>query len=192
MQFRKAALAAIAVLCLLFAVSAYGQTAAPPSNTPTPTQSTMSFNVGSSVFGLGGASNAQPAADVVLQFNPGIPGKLANLSLLSDSLLDPSGNFQYYGGGILLPLPNKAWSKTGIAPLSLYVRGTVGEDRLVPASGPAQGHIAFMAGGGACWKLSSGVQFNIVEVDELHAPGAPWGNNAPAISGGISYFFGSH
>ncbi|MGH9735409.1 MAG: hypothetical protein ACRD8A_12575 [Candidatus Acidiferrales bacterium] len=189
MQFRKAASAAIIVLCL--AVSAYGQTAA-PTNAPTPTQTSMNFNVGSSVFGLGGASNAQPAADVVLQFNPGIPGKLSGLSLISDSLLDPAGDFQYFGGGVLVPLPNKAWSKTGIAPLSFYVRATVGEDRLVPPSGQASGHIAFMAGGGACWKLSSGIQFNIIEVDALHAPGAPWGNNAPAVSGGISYFFGSH
>ena len=187
-NFKLSALCVLASL-VLFASNAFAQTA---TNTPAPTQSSFNFSLGSSAFGLGGSSSAQPAADVVLSLNPGLPGKLSSLSLVSDSLMDPSGDFQYYGGGVRFDLPNSAWSKTNLAPLSFYVRGTVGADRLVPPSGPSASHIAVMAGGGVEWKLSNGVQFNMVEVDWFHAPGSPWGNNAPAVSGGVSYLFGKH
>jgi hypothetical protein len=178
----------LAIILTLGVTHAQAQTPA-PTPVPTPTQSTLNFNVGSSIFGVG----SQAAADVILQINPGIKNSvLKNLSFMTDSLLNSGANFQYYGGGVLFPIPKNPFANTALSPLGFYARGTVGIDRLAPPTGPGSQHIALMVGGGVNWKLANGVQFNIVEVDLLRAPGAPWGANAVAVSGGISYFFGQH
>jgi hypothetical protein len=164
---------------LLFCIPAIAQT-------PAPTTSNLSFSVGASA--LGTTSQATPATDVMLSLNAGFKGVWSNLEFRSDNLLSPGANLQYYGGGINFNVPKKLPGV--LAPLSFYVNGTVGIDRIVPATGPSQAHYAFMGGGGLKWLTSSGVQIRLIEIDDLHTPGAPWGSNTPAISGGISYLFG--
>ena len=183
---KRTILAVLGLLALLIAVPAYGQT-------PAPAQNTMSFNIGASALGLAATQNATPASDIVLSLNPGFKSAvMQNFALRSDNLLAPGANLQYYGGGVNFTIPYKFAAGNVFAPLSFYVDGTVGADRIVPATGPSASHVAFMAGGGANWQTSSGVQINLVEINLLHTPSAPWGSNAPAISGGISYVFGKH
>lgn len=163
---------------------AQSTTATPPAvTTPTPTQTSVNLNIGASALGLM-SSQSTPATDVTL--------KLAftkNVSLRSDNVLAPS-TLQYYGGGIEVALPNSFLSKTVLAPLSFYTDASVGVDRILtnPAASPS--HIAFMAGGGFRWNPTGGLMINLVEFNVLHAPGAPWGNNAPVVAGGISYLWG--
>lgn len=185
----KRALVVLAVLIFLATVvPTLAQSAAGPA--PTPTQSTLSFSVGASALGLGGASQATAATDVKMELNPGFTGKFKTLELRSDNLLAPGANLQYYGGGVNFTIPKSFPKTSAFAPLSFYVDGTVGADRIVPGTGKSSSHIGFMAGGGLRWLTSSGVQVQLIEVNLLHAPGAPWGANAPAISGGLSYVFG--
>jgi len=168
-----------AIAFLLTPAAVQAQTA-PASNVPAPVTSTLSFSVGASA--LGTTSQATPATDVMLALNPGFKGALSNLEFRSDNLLSPGANLQYYGGGFNFNVPKHL---PGVfAPLSFYVDGTFGIDRIVPPAGASSSHFAFLAGGGLKWLTSSG------EVDDLHTPGAPWGSNTPAISGGISYLFG--
>ena len=177
-------LIALVVLLFVAAVPVMAQ------NTPSPTQSTVNFSVGAAALGLGGTAQATAATDVKLELNPGFTAKLKTLELRSDNLLAPGANLQYYGGGVNFTIP-KNFPKTSIlAPLSFYVDATVGVNRIVPATGPSTSHIGFMMGGGLRWLTSSGVQMTLIEVNVLHTPGAPWGANAPAISGGLSYVFG--
>lgn len=176
---------AVLLLSLCFAGFVYAQTP------PAPVSSTFNFNVGASAFGLGGTSQATPATDVVLNLNPGFSNKyLSGLEFRSDNLLAPS-TLEYFGGGANWEPPFSFPSTSVFAPLSFYVDGTVGVDRITPTTGPTAAHIGFMAGGGLRWLTSSGVQINIIEVDVIHAPGAPWGTNSPAYAGGLSYLWGN-
>lgn len=177
--------AALASLLLLISVSVSAQV-------PAPAQSTTNFQIGSGAFGLGMGAQATPAANVTLSLNPGLATKtyLGQVSLISDNLLAPSVNLQYYGGGFSAPIPFKL---TGaLSGLSFFWRATGGIDRIVPATGPSVSHFGVMAGGGANWTSSTGVTVKLVEVDFLRTPGAPWGANAPAVSGGVGFIFGSH
>jgi len=179
-----------AALILALLLCAPGVMAQTPT-VPTPTTNTASFNIGAAAFGLGGSSQATPASDVTLSLNPGFNNKyFKTLELRSDNLLAPGANLQYYGGGVNWVTPLKFASTSMFAPLSFYVDGTAGATRIVPATGVANSHIGFMAGGGLRWLTSSGVQVTLVEINVLHAPGAPWGSSAPAVSGGLSYVFG--
>lgn len=175
---------AILALAVLFALPVMAQTAPPVQTTST------AFAIGASAFGLGGSTGATPASDVSLSIAPGFStkGYLSQLSLMSDSLLAPSPGLQYYGGGLTGPIPVKL--SGALSGLSFFWRATAGADRIVPATGPSQAHFGLMAGGGARWQGSSGVKVTIVEVDFLRTPGAPWGANAPAVSGGIGFAFG--
>lgn len=156
---------------------------------PSPVTSTVNFQIGAGALGIAATSQATPATDIKLELNPGFV-KLPALSLLSDNLLAPGANLQYYGGGVSYDLP-KIFPKTSmLAPVDFYVRGSVGVDRIVPASGAGQSHIAFLAGGGLAWEPSSTVRIQLVEIDDGHFPGAPFGANAPVISGGLSLLFG--
>lgn len=179
----------LAVSFALFALCCPAQTAA-----PAPTSSTMSFSVGGNALGLGGTTASTPATDITLTLNPGVAtkGYLSEVSLLSDNLLAPGANLQYYAGGFLAPIPVKIPSTSPLSGISFYWRATAGVDRIVPASGPSQTHFGLMAGGGAQYTNSSGVKVTLIEVDFLRTPGSPWGANAPAVEGGLSYVFGSH
>lgn len=163
------------------------------AQTPAPTASSLNFNVGAAAFGLGGATQATPASDVVLSLNPGFTQKfLANLSLRSDNILAPGADLQFYAGGFQYAIPYSFPSASPLHALHFYSDVEFGVDRIVPATTPSQAHFAFMAGGGVNWTMSNGVTVNLIEVNDLHAPGAPWGNDAPALAGGISYIFGKH
>jgi len=160
-----------------------------PVPTPAPVTSTVNFQIGAGALGIAATSQATPATDIKLELNPGF-AKAKSLSLISDNLLAPGANLQYYGGGVSYDLP-KIFPKTSmLSPVDFYVRGSVGVDRIVPASGTGQSHIAFLAGGGLAWEPSSAVRIQLVEVDDGHFPGAPWGAHAPVISGGLSLLFG--
>jgi hypothetical protein len=187
---KDAGVAVVLVLVLLF--TAPGAMAQTPT-VPVPITSTVNFNIGAQAFGLGGTQQATPASDVTLVLNPGFTNKIAKqFSLRSDNLLAPGASLQYYGGGFNWNAPFKFALTSAFAPLSFYTDATVGVDRIVPATGPTQAHVSVMAGGGLKWLTSSGVQITLIEVNWLHTPDAPWGNNAPAYSGGLSYVFGSH
>ena len=171
----------LALAVLIGAIPAFGQ------STPAPTVSTTNFSLGGQAMGIGGGT---PAVDVNMTLNPGLVGKAQNFELRSDNIEAPGANTQIYlGGGNYLP-PAAFPVSSILHPLKFYIGGGVGVDRIVPAAGPSQAHIAFMVGGGARWLLSSGVQINLFEVDWLRAPGSPWGNNTAAISGKLSYAWG--
>lgn len=175
-------------LLLLCALPCLAQT----TNVPTPASASRSFSVGAAAFGLGGMAQATPASDVTLTLNPGFAstGYFSKFDLRSDNVLSPSANLQFFGGGFQAPIPVTFPKGSALAPLSFYADATFGVDRIVPSAGPSQVHFALMAGGGVNWTLSNGVTVNLIEVNDLHAPGAPWGNDAPALSGGISYIWG--
>jgi len=183
---KRVVLAAIAAMCLLMAVPAFAQT-------PAPATSTLNFNIGAAAFGLGGATQATPASDVILTLNPGLTQKfLSSLELRSDSVLAPGAGLQFYSGGFQYKVPYALPVSSPLHPLSFYADVELGVDRIVPTAGPSQTHFSFMAGGGVNWTLSNGVTVNLIEINDLHAPGSPWGNDAPAIAGGVSYVFGKH
>lgn len=174
---------AILLLLSLFALPLHAQT----TTAPTPTQNTMNFSVGGSVLGVAGST---PAADVNLTLNPGLSGKLANLELRSDNIEAPSVNWQDYAGGVNYLLPVKFPTNSILAPLAPYCDAVVGVSRVVPAVGASTSNISTMAGCGLRWKLPSGVNIQVGEIDWLHASHSPFGNNTTAFSGKISYVFG--
>jgi hypothetical protein len=189
-----------ALLLLLAALPALCQTPAPA---PAPVQSSMNFNIGANALGLSPTSSGVAATDVNLALNPGFK-TLPGLAFRSDNLMAP-GATNYFGGGINYDLPFKFPSTTALGPLTFYVDATVGGAVIQSPVSPATAarfrretsttltagstHFGFMGGGGVKYLSSSGVQVTLIEVNLLHAPG-PWGQNAPAISGGISYLFG--
>lgn len=184
-KFAKMALIAF----LAFAAPVMAQTATAPPPAPAATQSTVSFNIGAGALGLGMASQATPATDIKLSLNPGF-AKAKGLSLISDNVLAPGANLQFYGGGFSYDLPQLFPKTSALAPVLFYVRGTIGADRIVPAVGSGQSHVAFLAGGGLAWQPSNSVRIQLIEVDDGHFPGAPFGANAPVVSGGLSILFG--
>jgi hypothetical protein len=189
--------AAVLLALTLSGFGARAQTSTPPKSAasaatapaPAPTSSTMNFQIGADAFGISPTSSATPASDVIAQLNPGF-AKLPGFSFVSDNLLAPGANLQFYGGGIRYDFGSVFPKTSALAPLSFYVRGTVGADRIVPATGPGQSHVAFLAGGGLSWAPTGALRLQLVEVDDGHFPGAPWGSNAPVVSGGLSIFFG--
>lgn len=174
--------AAMVLFALILASPATAQT-------PAPTQTTVNFQIGAGALGMAATSQATPATDIKLSLNPGF-AKAKGLFLVSDNVLAPGANLQYYGGGIQYELPQLFPKTSALAPVEFYLRGTIGADRIVPASGPGQSHIAFLAGGGLAWKPSSSVRIQLIEVDDGHFPGASWGPHVPVISGGLSILFG--
>lgn len=168
------------IAALFFVPFAYAQNPT-PSPVPGGTTETMQISIGAQALGLG---TATAGTDVVakVQFK-------GALSLRSDNILVPSTNFQLYAGGIQYNLPTSFLAKTNFSSLQGYVSASIGADRIVPASGPSQSHIAFLVGGGLNWQQSTNVIMNLVELRIMHAPGNPSGVNVPVVSGGISLFF---
>lgn len=179
---------AVFTLLLVAPLIAFAQT---PNSTPAPIKTSLSFQIGGSMLGTGGMA-ATPAADITLDLNTAIAQKnyFKDVRLLSDNANAPAVNWQYYGGGARGPVPLKLPSTSALSPLSFYWRGTVGIERIVPATGPSQAHVGAMVGGGAEWTTSPGVVVRLFEAGMIISPGADWGNKAPYISGGISYLFG--
>lgn len=185
----KRAIWAVVAGVLLFAFPAAAQTVAPA-------QSTVNLSIGAQAFGLGGASQATPATDVTLQLNPGFSKILANLVLESHNILAPSADLQYYGGGVGFCVfgdcPRPIHKLPGVlAPLSLKIGANAGVARIVPAAGPSMGNVGYMAYGELGWTTGPGIHITVFSIGNCHFPKAPWGNNAPCMSGGIEKIFGS-
>lgn len=173
------------LILLLFVWAFVCETARAQTPAPATSQSTLQFSIGASALGVSPSSDASPASDVTLSLK-----FTSRVSLRSDNLLAPSADLQFYGGGIQVDLPTKLLAKTPLAQLQPYAFGVLGSDRIVPASGASQAHVGFFAGMGLDWKVNATMRMKLIEVGDLHTPGAPWGANAPAVSGGLSLFFG--
>jgi hypothetical protein len=170
-------------LTLVFAIPALSQT-------PTPVQSTVNFSIGAGAFGLAPTSNSTPASDVTLQLNPGFKSTyLSQTALLSDNLL--SSGMQYFGGGFTGPVPDPFPTTSVFGNMYIYWRASVGADRITIGSA-TNSHVSFLAGGGLGYIGPSGLRIQLIEIDDAHFPGAPFGNNAPAVSGSIAWIFGNN
>lgn len=178
----------LAILALLLAPVAFAQA---PANMPIPNQTSVAFTAGASMLGAGG-QNATPAADITLDLNAALAQKnyFKDVRLLSDNANAPAIDWQYYGGGARGPIPVSLPKASALSPLSFYWRGTVGIERIVPATGPSQSHVGAMIGGGAEWTTSPGVVVRLFEAGVIISPRAAWGQKVPYVSGGISYLFG--
>lgn len=172
--------AKLLILFLLFGSATMAQTA-PATHTQT-----LNISIGASALGLTNSKQADAGTDIVLNFN--LKGKL---DLRSDNILSPGPGLQFYGGGFQYPLLESQLAKTNLKGLQPYVTGSVGIDRIVPATPtpPSQSHIGFLAGGGLNYKNSSGIVVNLVEVRYADFPGY---GRKPVVSGGLSYIFGQH
>lgn len=161
---------------LLFAVSAFGQAQ--------PSQKTFNVSIGAAALGLTNSKQADAGTDIVLNFN--LKGKL---DLRSDNILSPGPGLQFYGGGFQYSFLENQLAKTNLKGLQPYMTGSVGVDRIVPATPTpnAQSHIGFLVGGGLNWKNANGVTINVVEVRYADFPGY---GRKPVVSGGLSYMFG--
>lgn len=158
------------------------------AQTPAPTQSTVNFSIGAGAFGLATTSASVPASDITLQLNPGLKSRyFSQTALLSDNLV--ASNLQYFGAGFTGPVPDPFPSSSVFGKMYLYWRASVGADRITSSSASAS-HVSFLAGGGIGYIGPSGLRVQLIEVDDAHFPGAPFGSNAPAISGSISWIFG--
>lgn len=192
---RKAIPTAIAAV-LLFAGLAAAQTITPAPTEPSapasastsqasaPPTNQGSFSLSAQAVALPGGGQTVAATDV--GFTKAIT---PNFSLRDDNILAPSNGVQFYGGGANYFLPTSFISKTLLDPSSLqpYVTASIGVDRIVPASGPSQQHIALLIGGGLNYKPASGVWVNLFEARYAKLPGLA--NNTAIISSGFTLNF---
>ncbi len=153
------------------------QTTAPPTNQG-------SFSLNAQAVALPGGGQTVAATDV--GFTKSIT---PNFSLRDDNILAPSNGMQFYGGGANYFLPTSFLSKTLLDPKSLqpYATASIGIDRIVPASGPSQQHIALLIGGGLNYKPATGVWVNLFEVRYAKLPGIA--NNTAVVSSGFTLSF---
>ncbi|MGH9740559.1 MAG: hypothetical protein ACRD4X_18525 [Candidatus Acidiferrales bacterium] len=187
---KRAVFAAVAALCL-FVFTAAAQTSGAPSEPPAsplaasaaPTNQ-GSFSLTAQAVALPGGGQTVAATDV--GFTKAIT---PNFSLRDDNILAPSNGMQFYGGGGDYFLPTSFLSKTLLNPKSLqpYVTASIGVDRVVPADGPPQQHIACLVGGGLNYKPADGVWVNLFEVRYAKLPGVA--NNTAIISSGFTLNF---
>ncbi|MGH9687744.1 MAG: hypothetical protein ACRD5K_11700 [Candidatus Acidiferrales bacterium] len=187
---KRAVLAAAAALCLI-ALPAVAQTSGMPSEPSTsvpaasaPPTNQGSFSLTAQAVALPGGGQTVAATD--LGFTKAIT---PNFSLRDDNILAPSNGMQFYGGGGNYFLPTAFLSKTLLDPKSLqpYVTASIGVDRIVPARGPSQQHIAFLFGGGLNYKPASGLWVNLFEARYAKLPGVA--NNTAIISSGFTLNF---
>jgi hypothetical protein len=150
---------------------------APPTNQG-------SFSLSAQAVALPGGGQTVAATDV--GFTKAIT---PNFSLRDDNILAPSNGMQFYGGGGTYFLPTSIISKTLLDPSSLqpYVTASIGVDRIVPASGPSEQHIAFLMGGGLNYKPANGVWVNLFEARYAKLPGLA--NNTAIVSSGFTLNF---
>lgn len=154
----------------------------------TPVQSTVNFAIGAGAFGLVSTSNSTPASDITLQLNPGFKNNyFSQVALLSDNMV--AADLQYFGGGLSGPIPDPFPATSVFGKLYFYWRASGGADRITLANVTTV-HPAFLAGGGIGYVGPSGLRVQLFEIDDAHFTAAPFGNNAPAISGSINWIFG--
>ena len=186
---KRAVLAAFAALCVFGFIGALPAAAQTQTTTPapvageTPSSPQGSFSLTAQAVALPGGG--QTVAGTVVGFTKSITG---TVSLRNDDLLAPGSNLQgYFGGAQWFPNASKLLAKTKLTGLQPYITGSVGIDRIVPASGPSQQHIAFLAGGGLNYTPSSGPTVNLFEVRYARLPGLA--NNTAIVSSGFTLNF---
>jgi opacity protein-like surface antigen len=177
---RRAVMAAFAAVCL-FTLPTVAQTVAKP---PAPPENQGSFSLNAQAVALPGGGQTVAATDVGATF-----AITTNFSLRDDNILAPSNGMQFYGGGGNYFLPTSFLAKTKLSPSSFqpYVTASLGVDRIVPASGPSQQHIAFLIGGGLNYKPTSGVWVNLFEARYAKLPGLAV--NTAIVSSGFTLNF---
>jgi hypothetical protein len=170
---------------LMCAGVAVAQTApSAPSQPETPPSNNGSFSLNAQAVALPGGGQTVAATDV--GFTKAIT---PNFSLRDDNILAPANGMQFYGGGGNFFLPTNFLSKTLLDPKSLqpYVTASIGIDRIAPATGPTQQHIAILIGGGLNYKPANGVWVNLFEARYAKLPGLA--NNTAIISSGFTLNF---
>lgn len=179
---KRAVMAAIAAVCLFPGGPAQAQTAAPGAEVPVAPSGKFALNA--QAVALPGGGQTVAATDVGATFQI-----TTNFSLRDDNILAPSNGMQFYGGGGDYFLPTSFLKKTKLNPSNFqpYVTGSIGIDRIVPATGTSQQHIAVLIGGGLNYKPASGVWVNLFEVRYAKLPGLA--NNTAIISSGFSLNF---
>lgn len=115
-----------------------------------------------------------------------------NLSVRADEILAPGNNTQVYVGGVQYFVPMaKLLSKTKLnsTQFQFYVTGSVGIDRIVPATGPSAQHISLLAGGGLNYSPAGSGKFsiNLFEIRYARLPGLA--NNTALVSSGLKLTF---
>jgi hypothetical protein len=187
----SAALAAVFLFAGLAAAQTTTLTTEPSAHASTSTSATSapptnqgSFSLSAQAVALPGGGQTVAATDV------GFTKAIApNFSLRDDNILAPSNGMQFYGGGGTYFLPTSVLSKTLLDPNSLqpYLTASIGVDRIVPASGPSQQHIAVLVGGGLNYKPASGMWVNLFEARYARLPGLA--NNTAIVSSGFTLNF---
>ncbi len=184
---------AVCFLLCLFALGTSAQTtttaADPATGAPagTPATNQGPFSLTAQAMALPGGGETVAASDV------GATYAITNtISLRSDNILTPSNGVQMYTGGVQwFPNISSFLSKTKLnaKQFQFYLTGSAGIDRVVPASGPSQQHIALLAGGGINYSPSSNGVFsvNLAEVRYAHVPG--FANSTAIVSSGVSLTF---
>jgi len=192
---RKSISAAIAAVFLFAGLtgaqtttSSASEPSAPASTSPSTATAAPtnqgSFSLTAQAVALPGGGQTVAATDV--GFTKAIT---PNFSLRDDNVLAPSNGMQFYGGGGTYFLSTNFLSKTLLDPSSLqpYVTASIGVDRIVPASGPSQQHIALLIGGGLNYKPAIGVWVNLFEARYAKLPGLA--NNTAIVSSGFTLNF---
>lgn len=155
-----------------------------PNQGELPATNSGSFSLTVQAVALPGGGETVAATDV--GFTKQIT---ANFSLRDDNILAPSNGMQFYGAGGNYFLPTAFLKKTLLNPASLqpYFTGSIGVDRIVPAKGSSQEHIALLIGGGLNYKATSGMWVNLFEARYAKLPGLA--NNTAIISSGFTLNF---
>jgi hypothetical protein len=148
-----------------------------------PTSPQGSFSLTAQAVALPGGG--QTVAGTVVGFTKQLT---STVSLRNDNILAPGSSFQGYFGGVQwFPNASKLLAKTKLRGLAPYVTGSVGVDRIVPATGPSQQHIAFLLGGGMNFTPPSGPTINLFEVRYAKLPGLA--NSTAIVSSGFTLNF---
>ncbi len=179
---KRTVIAVFALVCLFSAIPAAAQSSSSEAAAPPTNQG--SFSLTAQAVALPGGGQTVAATDVGATFQV-----TTNFSLRDDNLLAPSNGMQFYGGGANYFLPTSFLKNSKLNPSSFqpYVTGSIGVDRIVPATGPSQQHIAFLIGGGLNYKPATGVWVNLFEARYAKLPGLA--NNTAIISSGFTLNF---
>lgn len=189
---KRMSVSAVVILCMYLGITvpqaaarAQNAPSAPLSaSSPTPPTNNGSFSLTAQAVALPGGGQTVAATDV------GFTKQITtNFSLRDDNVLAPSNGLQFFGGGGNYFLPTSFLKKTKLNPGNFqpYLTGSIGVDRIVPAAGSSQQHIAFLIGGGLNYKASNGMWVNLFEARYAKLPGLA--SNTAIISSGFSLNF---
>jgi hypothetical protein len=179
---KRAVTAAAAAFFVFAGLLAAQTTSSTPAVVPPTNQGSFSLNAQAVALPGGGQTVAATDVGFTKALTP-------DFSLRDDNILAPSNGMQFYGGGANYFLPTSFLAKTLLDPISFqpYVTASVGVDRIVPASGPSQQHIAFLIGGGLNYKPANGVWINLFETRYAKLPGLA--NSTAIVSSGFTLQF---